>query len=226
MSAALAAAACIVLTVWLGCRDKDGGHLFVVASSTQQPSAVAADTTAVPIAASATRYQCTHKCGFTESFQAVAAHEKTCSKRVQAVEAGVHASGRGASATRAGLASTAADSAVRSAPAAADSDRASHPAQLEPGQYVFVGKSAPILREGTLPCMLPQRLPSCCACGLSGGAGVGRRGGACVRTGEALDSPELTLREPITPGSYVNVVEVHGRRGRIDSPSCGWLSLM
>jgi hypothetical protein len=50
--------------------------------------------------------------------------------------------------------------------------------------------------------------------------------GACVRTGEALDSPELTLREPITPGSYVNVVEVHGRRGRIDSPSCGWLSLM
>ena len=185
MSAALAAAACIALTVWLGCRDKDGGHLFVVASSTQQPSAVAADTTAVPIAASATRYQCMHKCGFTESFQAVAAHEKTCSKRVQAVEAGVHA-GRGASATRAGLAGTAADSAVRSAPAAADSDRASHPAQLEPGQYVFVGKSAPILREGTLPCMLPQRLPSCCACGFErrGGRWTARRG-VCSHRGGA-----------------------------------------
>jgi hypothetical protein len=142
--------------------------------------------------------------------------------------------GAGSSAVRAGLPSTAADTAVqsvqRSAAVAADSDRASKPAPLESGgqlgHYCFIGKSEPILREGTLPCMLPQRLPSCCACGLSGGAGVGRRGGACVRTGEALDSPELTLREPITPGSYVNVVEVQGRRGRIDSPSCGWLSLM
>jgi hypothetical protein len=48
----------------------------------------------------------------------------------------------------------------------------------------------------------------------------------CVLTGKELDSAQVALREPITPGSYVHVVEVHGRRGRIDSPGCGWLSLM
>ena len=50
--------------------------------------------------------------------------------------------------------------------------------------------------------------------------------GLCVPTGKELDSAQVALREPITPGSYVHVVEVHGRRGRIDSPGCGWLSLM
>jgi hypothetical protein len=56
---------------------------------------------------------------------------------------------------RAGLPSTAADTAVqRSAAVAADSDRASKPAPLESGgqlgHYCFIGKSEPILREGTL----------------------------------------------------------------------------
>jgi hypothetical protein len=66
-------------------------------------------------------------------------------------------------------------------------------------------------------------------------AALGRGGlllkvGSAVRTtcatGKEMDSAQVTLREPITPGSYVHVVEVHGRRGRIDSPGCGWLSIM
>ena len=97
-----------------------------------------------------------YKCGFREAFQAVAEHEKTCSKRAPAVEAMANASdGAGSSAVRAGLPSTAADTAVqRSAAVAADSDRASKPAPLESGgqlgHYCFIGKSEPILREGTL----------------------------------------------------------------------------
>jgi hypothetical protein len=104
-----------------------------------------------------------YKCGFREAFQAVAEHEKTCSKRAPAVEAMANASdGAGSSAVRAGLPSTAADTAVqRSAAVAADSDRASKPAPLESGgqlgHYCFIGKSEPILREGTL-------CDTCCCC--------------------------------------------------------------
>jgi hypothetical protein len=50
--------------------------------------------------------------------------------------------------------------------------------------------------------------------------------GLCVLTGKELNSAQVVLREPIALGSYVHVVEVNGRRGKIDSPGCGWLSLM
>jgi hypothetical protein len=61
-----------------------------------------------------------YKCGFTEPFQAVAEHEKTCSKRVPAVEAMANSSdGAGSSAVRAGFPSTAADAAVRRSAAVA-----------------------------------------------------------------------------------------------------------
>ena len=146
-----------------GCRDKDGAHLFVWTPSTQLAAGLAADgagsstagATAAPVGASATRFQCMYTCGFTESFQAVAEHEKTCSKQVpEAAVSGNASDGGGSTAPQAGLPSTAADRAVRrSAAVAADSDHVSKPAQLESGgqlgHYCFIGKSEPILREGT-----------------------------------------------------------------------------
>jgi hypothetical protein len=132
--------------------------------STQLAAGLAADgagsstagATAAPVGASATRFQCMYTCGFTESFQAVAEHEKTCSKQVpEAAVSGNASDGGGSTAPQAGLPSTAADPAVRrSAAVAADSDHVSKPAQLESGgqlgHYCFIGKSEPILRKGTL----------------------------------------------------------------------------
>ena len=131
--------------------------------STQLAAGLAADgagsstagATAAPVGASATRFQCMYTCGFTESFQAVAEHEKTCSKQVpEAAVSGNASDGGGSTAPQAGLPSTAADRAVRrSAAVAADSDHVSKPAQLESGgqlgHYCFIGKSEPILRQGT-----------------------------------------------------------------------------
>jgi hypothetical protein len=114
-----------------------------------------------------------YTCGFTESFQAVAEHEKTCSKQVpEAAVSGNASDGGGSTAPQAGLPSTAADPAVRrSAAVAADSDHVSKPAQLESGgqlgHYCFIGKSEPILRKGTFAMHTAAAACACAGCGLS-----------------------------------------------------------
>ena len=149
--------------------------------STQLAAGLAADgagsstagATAAPVGASATRFQCMYTCGFTESFQAVAEHEKTCSKQVpEAAVSGNASDGGGSTAPQAGLPSTAADPAVRrSAAVAADSDHVSKPAQLESGgqlgHYCFIGKSEPILRKGTFAMHTAAAACACAGCGLS-----------------------------------------------------------
>ena len=108
-----------------------------------------------------------------DSFQAVAEHEKTCSKQVpEAAVSGNASDGGGSTAPQAGLPSTAADPAVRrSAAAAADSEHVSQPAQLESGgqlgHYCFIGKSEPILRKGTFAMHTAAAACACAGCGLS-----------------------------------------------------------